>query len=514
MPKRPAAQERLTSVKRRNCIALERYCELFNRETARFFDPLCDSQDLQDSYIHVDSKVKYLEEDSQQSIVSEGESIGSDTDDEQEWDNGIENLDLGTLWTAREKTVFFHFLARNSIHNLDQWHSQLPRKSKYEITVYYRVLKANLDNLKHMKTKKRGGILTKRDLPIAYEMQPSFIELEECYSELIRSETEDVVKFETEHELKSMEEGVVNWDNWYKRWDLFYARHQIPEYQPASREPSLFSRSSECYAEEIVRRYVKKLLCAAILPVLDRKHVPKESLRIPQDFREEVAHRTHAERTRTPLVESYIHSDTGEIEVRTGNLEFPHLVTTTDIWRGMIVLRKAGHPAPTLPETVVHSLAKFQVNHEEGKLFKNKNIPNALIVPLLQHKTTPYHAPVGISTPTNKNSLVLESRLHGLVKTQQKSAGGFLSTDTFISDDPYSALDNPVYEQLVLWDDAVTDSLDLRASFHYQHALLMHMSLPDDSETSTVNVITAEPEEVPGLPEVPSHVLDMFLYLA
>lgn len=58
----------------------------------------------------------------------------------------------GSLWTAKEKEIFFRCLARYSIHNIDNFIPHLPGKSVSEISQYYMLLKRELRRLETYKT--------------------------------------------------------------------------------------------------------------------------------------------------------------------------------------------------------------------------------------------------------------------------------------------------------------------------------------------------------------------------
>ncbi|AAS54325.2 AGL166Wp [Eremothecium gossypii ATCC 10895] len=505
MAKRKAADERLRSLKRRNCIPLERYSEIFNQEVQRVFDPHWHKNEFRDSVVHLSSKVRYLQDTDEEHDSDARSDSGAESDSGD--DSGdvrgqlLSSGELGTFWSAREKQVFFHWLARCSIHRLDEWAPRLPDKSKYEILAYYHVLKSNLQDLKRMNTKKRGGILTKRALPIAYEMDPFFVQLEEEYSLLIHSETENVVKLEDEADL---EDGVVNWENWYKRWDPLYSHHRLGEYQPAARQPLPFSRQSELLVERLVRAYTRRLLFHTVVPLLELKHVPRASL-LHEDLRTEIAQRAAAPRSRTPLVEAHVW-DSGDIEIRTGNLEFPHLVAPADVWRALLALRAAGHLAPTLPETVVSTVTKFDLHHPAGKLFKNRAVPAALVVPMLLHKSAPYALVPAIPPPCPPLAHSLEKKLHLLLGKRALPPHGF------IDDDPYDSIDNPIYAQLFSHDTAATDAVDIQRSRLYQHAVITHMHGADNDSPFFRFLPSPVLAVPPPTHPVPSAVVDLYQY--
>ncbi|CDK25294.1 unnamed protein product [Kuraishia capsulata CBS 1993] len=84
----------------------------------------------------------------------------------------------GTFWSQKEKSVFFHLLSIYSIHRLDLIYEGLERKkSKPEILTYYKLLKreSKIRWVSLYTTKK----LEMKDIPIAYEMSDTFVQLEE-----------------------------------------------------------------------------------------------------------------------------------------------------------------------------------------------------------------------------------------------------------------------------------------------------------------------------------------------
>lgn len=129
----------------------------------------------------------------------------------------------GTFWNAQEKEVFFTWLARVSIHRAELIVEQLPNKSLVEVLNYYHVLRRDLLRLKrkvgpartqHHKVtirmnshqqpfihtytvlKTHDQLVSMKDLPIAYEMSPRFIAMEEVQAALL-----------LEKELKVVNEG-------------------------------------------------------------------------------------------------------------------------------------------------------------------------------------------------------------------------------------------------------------------------------------------------------------------
>ena len=157
------------------------YNNWFWDEAYQFFDPFSKNRDLRKSRIHKDGRCKYLQNSEKR--YEAAEVIGS-SEEESDYDMDLQsrekrsggylqNQGMGSLWTGKEKQLFFHYLSRHSIHSIDTWSKRIPTKSKFEILTYYNVLKQNLEELKLLHTKKHGGILSYEEFPIAYELDES-----------------------------------------------------------------------------------------------------------------------------------------------------------------------------------------------------------------------------------------------------------------------------------------------------------------------------------------------------
>lgn len=228
------------------------YNNWFWDEAYQFFDPFSKNRDLRKSRIHKDGRCKYLQNSEKR--YEAAEVIGS-SEEESDYDMDLQsrekrsggylqNQGMGSLWTGKEKQLFFHYLSRHSIHSIDTWSKRIPTKSKFEILTYYNVLKQNLEELKLLHTKKHGGILSYEEFPIAYELDESWISLED---ELSRDVNEPSTSEEIAEKHASMEiptDGVIDWNNWYKRWDPIYSRHRLMEYYPSNRQPNVFNKET------------------------------------------------------------------------------------------------------------------------------------------------------------------------------------------------------------------------------------------------------------------------------
>ncbi|CCD26022.2 Rrn5p NDAI_0G02470 [Naumovozyma dairenensis CBS 421] len=205
---------------RRDLVKL--YYDHFNGEVRQFLDPTMGIKyELRGSRIHVDSRVKYLEDKNVETTDRGGDD--SDLEGEEEEVLTKRQAQLGTDWTSKEKHLFFFYLARYSIHRLDEWYLKIGGKmTKYEVLVYYDVLKRNLNELKYGEGKTNGNdmdlrrrttsrfgrLLTLVDFPIAYEMDDSFIRLENKLSRMVSEELNKNDKSTTMEEIS--EEGNEN----------------------------------------------------------------------------------------------------------------------------------------------------------------------------------------------------------------------------------------------------------------------------------------------------------------
>lgn len=102
----------------------------------------------------------------------------------------------GSRWSSEEKNMFFHYLARYSIHRLDLIADSIPTKTSMEILQYYHTLKRSMQKYKkvkktHLKGKKfyykhvSSTLVPYNELPIAYEMSENWIKAEESQSLMI-----------------------------------------------------------------------------------------------------------------------------------------------------------------------------------------------------------------------------------------------------------------------------------------------------------------------------------------
>lgn len=514
--------------KRLKTDVLADYYDIYNNEVVRFMDPLVSNKDLADSYVHSESRVKWLQEESyfnrymgssdNDSSDERGEDEDEDEDDDDDDDDdddededgekkhmeegreeGKENHQLGTLWTRREKQLFFHNLSRHSIHTLNDWHTLIPSKSKFEIIAYYNVLKQNLIQLKQMKTKKHGCILPKQDFPIAYEMDEFFVNLEEEMSRRVNNENE---------KLRETYEGIINVENWYKRWPPIYSRHRIQEYQPACRIATPMSEVSLKYLEECVKRYTRKILWYTVLPSLEEKHLNVKALEDQNDLVKTLKRKLATEYTEDVEVSGKEQQD--EVVIRTSNKELPHLVDKECVLRGLTVMKQEGHLVPTLAESVLSTLDKFELEHEEGKLFKSKKIAMGIIPALMTQRS--YDSLAEYSRPEANNEAEEEPLHKRLYNMNNKHA----SKSPFVCDDPYDRLDNPLEAELCEIENDTLERKDTRESKHYQHTILAYLGRAYQEDLVTMEDACHEPSsqepETSETPRIPAAILREFQY--
>lgn len=430
------------------------YYEWYLNEASQFFDPFACNKDFRKSSIHKNSRCIYLQRiDQSQSFSarysSEEESSDDNSSDEDEKPGRTrtENYELGSIWNRKEKQLFFHHLSRHSIHSLDSWCERIPTKSKLEILMYHDVLKENLKLLKNLNTRKHGGILTYKHLPIAYEMNEEWIALEEELS------SEPIQDNSTADLEQPPEDGLISWENWYKRWSPVYSRHRLMEYYPSSRQPNIFGKDAKQLLERLAKSYTCKLLREVIIPVLDKKSVPKSSL---QNYKILKTSRLRKLRSNCSTLDI---SDNKDIAIATSNAEFPHVITEQEVINALIRLRlyRRHKHCLTYPESIVESINKFNLNVQDGKLFKNKNIIKHLQVPLLLNNANIYASPL-------KKTLQFD---------QDHSKD---STDNYEPSSSKQALEMQL--------DGAIDHDDMERSAKYGHILVTWLSISRDARQS------------------------------
>ncbi|SCW04165.1 LAFE_0H07514g1_1 [Lachancea fermentati] len=442
----------------------EAYYSIYNNEVKVFMDPYTSNRDLTDSYVHVNSKVKWLEDEMQ-----EGRYYESSSEDENGEPNDKSNDDrcMGSLWTTQEKQTFFHFLSRYSIHRLDDWYWQLPTKSKFEIITYYEVLRANLDELKRLNTKKHGGILAKKHFPIAYEMDDFFIDFEEemCNKLMIRN----AVGEEATSRSDSMD--LINLENWQKRWDSIYSKHGLTEYHPACRIPPQLPEDALQYLLHCVESYTRKLLWYVVLPNLEEKYLPTGLLDDQDRFFDELGKIIEQKNTTGNCIAMEITED--EVIAESAKKELPHVVSKEDVSRAITAMRHEGHFAPTLADSVITSLNKFNLKYESGKLFKSKSVAMG-VVPAVIAKA---ESAACFLKPCNYSQIktdlqplnTIHKRLYNMNHKNRNST-------SFIQDDTYNQLDNPLETLLCKLEEQHLEEKDMYDSCIYQHILLQYLS--------------------------------------
>ncbi|KAL3231046.1 RNA polymerase I-specific transcription initiation factor RRN5 [Nakaseomyces bracarensis] len=360
------------------------YFDLFNDETEGFLMPdFWVDEEMAKSKVHVDSKVYALEEEKfvDQMISNEYDSSDDsgndevDDDDEEEDEDESEeksiDYELGSLWTRMEKEKFFYCLSRYSIHRLDEWHLILPNKTKYEILVYYQVLRTNLRRLQSAQRRK-NKLLTQIMFPIAYEMSPEFIRLEEAFAQQIN----DISRKEDREEPDRKAKGLIAYDNWYKRWKPLYANTKIDEITPIATDPLQYDPHAQRYLTQLVKRYTRQLLWYSLLPTLEIKSISKRKV-----LRHVGDGESHGEEDNDDIVVYR------KKKKHKGSV-YPHVVTREDVSRAAITMKQENPRYLTLGEQVVDTFRKYEIEHDAGKMFQNKEIATQSVLPkLIEHDT-------------------------------------------------------------------------------------------------------------------------------
>lgn len=487
------------------------YYDVFNEEVKQFLDPFAGNDyELEGSRIHMDSKVCWFEDHeradepvSSSEVESESADSEDSDDDEERYETAEEyqeesveksdgaTVSLGTFWSVSEKIIFFHCLSRYSIHCLDEWRDRLPHKSKFEILVYYRVLKENLDHLKRFGNK-LSGILSRADLPIAYEMDEFYVELEERISGKVRLEYEKPAP----DSHTGDESSLLALDNWNKRWLPIYSKTRVEELTPACFQPLPFSQDAINLLTRRCIDYTRRLVTTVILSEI-------EKICVPVAMFQEQDHQSAAHHEDQTLVIS--HSKKG----------FPHVITKESIVNAVYALRQEGFEAPTLAETVVRTIQKFELKHEEnGKLFKNRFVTRSLMPSLLESLGSPTALPTSSSEPTEKRQdVALINKLYKLNGGKPPSKKRRIAElqDGFIQDDELHRMDNPLELQLCDWETQMMDAADQRQSRRHQHIMMAYLAGDTTALTIEPPTTTREATTCP-IPAIPATMINRFLH--
>lgn len=553
------------------------YYDVFNNEVKRFMEPRID-YDLKGSHIHVDSKVKSLEESQREEEEEEEEekeeeededneeselsSTGQDSanddessdesdenDDNQPSDsesdsryvtaeesadekeagsNGSRNFTLGTFWSSREKSMFFRCLSRYSIHRLDEWHVKLPSKSKFDILLYHKVLKDNLLELQRRNLV--GNLVANEDFPIAYEMDEFYLEWEEFMSRQVRieyerpmsgnleegeGEEEDDEEEEEEEEKEEDDEGeeqgevedeeedeeedeqgegkeeeLISIENWNKRWRAIYCKTGIEELRPLSSEPLPYSEESFELLTKCAKAYTKRLLWFTILQDLEKLSVSRRSL-FPD----------------APLAKN------DDLVLHASDEQLPHVITHSSVLKALNTLKQEGYYTPTIPETILRTLEKFQVEPKpKGKLFRNHQITMSLLPSLLQQgslDSLPLHLPNSDpSSPVEHEPNMIHKKLYTIQHGKRRKMN-----DSFIEDDPFDSIENPLEIDLCDWEAQLLDAKDLKLSKLHQHMLLTYYNPAKIS--SNIQLESESPDQAQEpcpIDKMPSTLLNLFMH--
>ncbi|CUS24080.1 LAQU0S13e02828g1_1 [Lachancea quebecensis] len=438
------------------------YFAVFNNELKVFMDPLSKSSELSGSFVHTKSRVKWVDAEDANGDKSQRLLIDEDESSSEEEDGEIENREMGVFWSAEEKELFFHHLSRSSIHRLEEWHNYLPEKSKFEIIAYYRVLQNNLTKLKLLDSKRHGRILAKADLPIAYEMDEFFVDMEEEMS------------FKAEQKLRILQEPptvvsdtddtdestIINLKNWEKRWGPVYSRHGIEEYQPACRQALPLSKQSLTHIEECARGYLRRLLWFTVLSQLEKQHVPLSFLK---------------DDVNSSAAEQEMEDDSDVVVNSKGKANFPYVITREEVLKGLTVMRQEGFAAPTLAEAVLSTLQKFNIQHKEGRLFRSTEVASGVIPRILEHAETARDLELYGCVASDEHIVcdtVGEDLFPHIHKKLFNLNGRRADSKPFVDCDRFDTINNPLEQELCDEEARNLDAHDMYRSRMYQHAML------------------------------------------
>lgn len=438
------------------------YFAVYNNELKEFMDPLSRSSELAGSFVHTKSRVKWVDaennkdDENRHLLIEENERSSEEDEDE------IENEELGVFWSAKEKELFFHHLSRSSIHRLEEWHMHLPEKSKFEIIAYYQVLKNNLIKLKQLDSKRHGRILPKVDLPIAYEMDEFFVDLEEemsCKAEqklqLLQELPGDTLEMQ-----EADENALINLKNWDKRWGPMYSRHGIEECQPACRQALPMSEQSLRHLEECARSYLRRLLWFTVLSQLEKQHVPSSF------FKEDAG---------LSGGEQEVNDYDGVTVNSGGKTHFPQIISRDEVLKGLSVMRQEGLVAPTLAEAVLSTLQKFNIQHEEGRLFRTTQVASGVIPRILEHAEAAHDLELYGRVASDEHAVSStegEDLFLHIHKKLFNLNGRKADSDPFVECDKLDIINNPLEQELCDEETRNLDARDMYRSRKYQHAIL------------------------------------------
>lgn len=437
--------------------------DVFNYEASQFLAPdfLVD-EDIVKSRVHVDSKVFALEEDQHEDLESDEDMSDSEEDQEDQELARDQEFELGALWTRPEKEQFFYCLSRYSIHRLDEWHVSFENKSKYEILVYYNVLRTNLRRLQTVQRRK-SRLLRWDQFPIAYEMSPEYVKLEEAMA----NELKDPETIENESESDNTE-GLVEYDNWYQRWEPLYSHTRLEELRPVPLTPLRFNSSAQEYIHKLVKRYTRQLLWHTVLPTLEQKSLSKRQL-------------NDEERTEDNSDVLVVHRK----KHRKNKKVYPHIVTDEDVSRAVYHMRQRNRNHVSLGECVETTFRKYAIRHDHAKMFQRRDTARQAVIPKLIEYDTMKNA----HTEDVHNTTALNGRERKYMQRvyrqmlQSVDAADLVETTPFVEyaddGDTYlatSALDNPHYWDL--HDEYTTwcDTRDQQLSLEHENILLQHIA--------------------------------------
>jgi hypothetical protein len=157
---------------------------------------------------------------------------------------------VGTRWSALEKEVFFTFLGRYGIRQMDKIKQHLPRKSTLEIRNYYNVLKRDLESHK-LKPMYKKRLMSYAEIPEAMEVNDLALDTERklCFKE---------GRYEKEDLASDVSETIVNRDSLIPMIDFHSLEH-------TDRIRSLkLNQAIHNSLEQVTRELIKKIVVELI----------------------------------------------------------------------------------------------------------------------------------------------------------------------------------------------------------------------------------------------------------
>lgn len=181
------------------------------------------------------------------------------------------NETVGTVWTSTEKEIFFTFLGRYGISNIERIQAKLRTKSVIEIQNYYDILNKSTNIFKFRKRKFKK-LVKYSELPIAYEMDANFVSMEEDFANLINFKEKLFVrnKFSLSDALEEDSENeLLNVDQLVKLIPFFAQPHLRDQYGIGNKHRASINYESVQYLRRCLKAFATSLVTDLVLSELD-----------------------------------------------------------------------------------------------------------------------------------------------------------------------------------------------------------------------------------------------------